>query len=40
MEILRELDKKFPMYFYTIYTTYIWSMLAINNTALRSMCYL
>ena len=31
MEITRELDKKFLIYFYTIYTIYRWSILVINK---------
>ena len=40
VEITRELDKKSPMYSYTIYTIYTWSVLMINNLALMSMCCL
>ena len=31
MKITRELNKKSPMYFYTIYTIDTWFMLAMNN---------
>ena len=32
---IRELNKKFPMHSYTIYTIDIWSVLAINNLTLK-----
>ena len=34
MEIIRELDKKFLMYCYSIYIIDTWSILAINNSTL------
>ena len=37
MEIIRELDKKLPMYCYSIYTTSIWSVSIINNPILISI---
>jgi len=37
VEIIRELDKKSPMYCYLIYIIDIWSMLTINNPTLISM---
>ena len=40
MGIIRKLNKEFPMYFYTIYTTHIQSVLILNNSILRSMHYL
>ena len=35
--ITRELDQESPMYFYTIYTSNIWSMLMINNVYVSTM---
>jgi len=40
MGITRELDKKFIMYFYTIYTIDAWSILLINNPTLKYICHL
>jgi len=37
MEITRELNKEFPIYYYSIYTIDIWSILAINNPILMFM---
>ena len=37
VEIIRELNKEFPMYSYTIYTINIWFMLAINNPTIKSI---
>ena len=31
MGIMRELDKEFPAYYYSIYTTSTWFMLTINS---------
>jgi len=40
MEITNELDNKFSIYSYTIYTTYTWCMLMINSPTLRSIHHL
>ena len=40
MRIIRELDKKSPMHFFTIYIKESWSVLAINNSTLKYICYL
>ena len=40
MRIIRELDKKSPMHFFTIYTKESWSVLAINNSTLKYICCL
>ena len=40
MEITRELDKKFPIYSYTIYAIDIWSVILINNSTLKYIYYL
>ena len=37
MEITKELDKKFPINCYPIYTIYRWSILMINNSTLMAM---
>ena len=37
MKIIRELNNKFLMYCYPIYTIDTWSILAINNPTLMSM---
>ena len=37
IRIIRELNKKSLIYFYTIYTTGTWSMLAINSPTLMSI---
>ena len=37
MGIIRELDKKSPIYCYPIYTIDTWSVLTINNPTLMSM---
>ena len=39
MEIIRELDKKSLLHFYTIYTKISWSVLAINNPTLIFIYY-
>jgi len=33
MRIIRELDKEFPIYSYTIYTTSMWFILIINSSS-------
>jgi len=37
VEIIRELNKEFLLYSYTIYTKSSWSVLAINSPTLMSM---
>jgi len=37
MEITKELNKEFPIYFYFIYIPSIWFMLVINNPTLKSI---
>ena len=38
VEIIRELNKEFLLYSYTIYLKSSWSVLAINSPTLMSMC--
>ena len=38
VEIIRELNKEFLLYSYTIYTKSSWSVLAINSPTLMSIC--
>jgi len=38
MRIIRELNKEFLMYFYTIYTINTWFVLAINNFTIKYIC--
>jgi len=35
IEIIRELDKEFPMYYYPIYIKSTWSMVMINISTLK-----
>ena len=37
IEITRELNKEFLMFFYTIYTTNTWSVIMVSNPTLMSI---
>ena len=37
IEIIRELNKEFLMYFYTIYTISTWSILTINSLTYQNL---